>query len=48
MFLTVALGNTHIFMPEIISTETLQAFNNTAAESKKEGGVRNHITLWEV
>lgn len=31
-----------------MSNETLQAFNNTAAELKKEGGVRNHITVWEV
>lgn len=33
---------------EIISLETLQAFNNAAAELKKEGGIRNHITLLEV
>ena len=38
--------NTHqIPMPGFISAETLQAFNNTAAELKKEGGVRNHITV---
>lgn len=46
MFLTVAMGNTHIFMPEIISTETLQAFNNTAAKLKKEGGCQKpHYTV---
>lgn len=38
MFLTVATENTRIFTPEFISSETRQAFNNTAAELKKEGG----------
>lgn len=35
-------------MSAFISCEALQAFNNTAAELKKEGGVRKHITVWEV
>lgn len=48
MFLTVAMENTHIFMPDFFSAETLQAFNNTAAELEKERGVRNQITVWEV
>lgn len=48
MFLTITMENTHIFMPEFISAETLQAFNNPAADLKREGGVRNHITVWEV
>lgn len=46
MFLKVALENTCNFMPEIISTEILQALN-TAAELKKEVGFRNDITVCE-
>lgn len=36
MFLTVAAQNTHVLLPEFISAETLQAFNNAAAQLKKE------------
>lgn len=36
MFLTVAAQNTHILLPEFISAETLQAFNNAAAQLKEE------------
>ena len=48
MFLMAAMENTRIFTPEFISSETRRAFNNTAAELRKEEGVRNRITVWEV
>lgn len=45
--LNAAMENTHIFIPEFINAETPQAFNNAAAEQRKEVSEK-HISVWEV